>query len=62
MKIAGIYSFNNGEQIVNEQYADLLKEVFDAIKAVDASKCKTKKSKEKTKKGKILFSGLLNWY
>lgn len=56
MRIAGIYSFNNGEKVVTEQYPELLQEIKNAVMAIDASKCKTKKSKEKTMKGKVLFS------
>jgi hypothetical protein len=56
MKIAGIYSFNGGQKVVEEKYADLYKEVESCIKAIDASKCKIKESSEKTIKGKMLFS------
>jgi len=56
MKIAGIYSFKNGEKIVRGKYGALLKEVEQIISGVDASICKTKKSKEKTMPGQKLFS------
>ncbi len=56
MKIAGIYSFNRGEESVKEKYPDLLKEVGTAIAQVDASQCKTKRSKEKTMRGAKLYS------
>jgi Restriction endonuclease BglII len=56
MKIAGIYSFNDGEKVVNTQYADLHKEVERAIIKIDAQACKTKESEEKTMPGDMLFS------
>lgn len=56
MRIAGIYSFNNGENIVADKYSTLLQEIKDCIGNIDASQCKTKKSKEKTMSGKMLFS------
>ena len=56
MNIAGIYSFNNGVDVVNDKYSDLLSEVENCISNIDASRCKTKKSREKTKLGKILYS------
>ena len=56
MKVAGIYSFNNGEEVIQEKYSALRKEVESAIANTDASLFKTKKSKEKTKLGKMLYS------
>ena len=56
MRIAGIYSFNDGERVVKGKYPALLKEVTQCIKAIDAAACKTKESDEKTMRGQILFS------
>lgn len=56
MRIAGIYSFNDGEKVVNAKYADLRKEVERAIRKIDASTCKTKESEEKTMTGDMLYS------
>lgn len=56
MKIAAKYSFNDGLAAVNKKYAHLLKEIETIVAEVDASKHKTKKSKEKTMKGTILYS------
>ncbi|MBI2339203.1 MAG: restriction endonuclease [Deltaproteobacteria bacterium] len=56
MKVAGLYSFNDGEKVVRSKYADLLKEVEATISSINASKCKTKKSKEVTMPGQILYS------
>lgn len=56
MRIAGIYSFNRGVQVVRKKYPDLLKEVETAINRIDASACKTKQSEEKTMPGKMLYA------
>ncbi|TAN37304.1 MAG: restriction endonuclease [Verrucomicrobia bacterium] len=56
MKIAGMYSFNGGEKVVRAKYPELLEEITRCIGAIDASKCKTKKSKEKTMRGKMLYA------
>lgn len=56
MRIAGVYSFNDGKKQVAENYANLLVEVNDVIKTVDASKHKTKESTEQTMMGRMLFS------
>lgn len=56
MTIAGVYSFKNGEQVIQERYGDQLREVKEVIKAVDAGRCKTKTSREKTMPGKALYS------
>ena len=56
MRIAGIYSFNNGEKIVKEKYKELYSEVETAINNIDAESCRTKESEEKTMTGKILYS------
>lgn len=56
VRIAGIYSFNNGEKEVAKRYPRLLTEVNQVIKQVDSSKHKTKESDEKTMMGQMLFS------
>lgn len=56
MIIAGTYSFNNGEKVISSKFPELLKEVKDVIAQIDAKKYQTKISKEKTMKGKKLFS------
>jgi hypothetical protein len=56
MKIAGKFSFNNGESYIEKHFEDLLKEVENVIKLVDIGSCKTKSSKEKTMYGKMLYS------
>lgn len=56
MKLVGEYSFNSGKKTVKIHYRDLLDEITGVIRSVDANKCKTKKSKEKTMPGRLLFS------
>jgi len=56
MNIAGIYSFNDGQKVVQAKYPSLLKEVMTAITSIDASTCLSKQSREKTMKGKMLYS------
>lgn len=56
MIIAGTYSFNGGAAYIQSHYSYLLREIESAIEAVDAAQCKTKRSKEKTMPGRILYS------
>jgi len=55
MKVAGVYSFNNGKEVVQKKYSALRKEVESAIANTDASLFKTKKRKEKKMLGKMLY-------
>lgn len=55
MRIAARYSFNNGEEEITTRFPELLSEIEDVIHGIDAHKLKTKKSKEKTKKLRMLF-------
>src|SRR5438105_489963 len=56
MRIAGVYSFNNGKEVIAKQHRSELEEVLQVIEAVDAENCKTKISKEKTMRDKVLYS------
>lgn len=56
MRIAGMYSFNEGKEIIIKQHRSQLDEVLQVIEAVDAEFCKTKVSKEKTMRDKVLYS------
>lgn len=56
MKIAGIYSFNDGIEFVKANFPKELAELENAIQNIDAAAYKTKVSKEKTMPGKMLFS------
>lgn len=56
MKIQEVYSHLNGLEFLLVHKRALWKEIQQVIGAVDAQKCKTKISKEKTMKGKRLFS------
>ena len=56
MKISEIYSHLNGLEYLLIHKKKIWEEFKKAISSVSAEKCKTKISKEKTKKGKILYS------
>jgi len=56
MFIAGIYSFNGGKRALTSKYPHLYAEIIKIINKVDATKCKTKISLEKTMKGKKLYN------
>ena len=55
VRIAGEYSFKNGTKQVENNYPTLLKEIKAVISAVSAEEHRTKKSKEKTMPGRMLF-------
>lgn len=56
MRLAAIYSFNNGEQVVSKKYPHLLDEVRAAIESIDEREHKTKESFEATRAGRFLYS------
>lgn len=56
MKIAHKYSHLNGEEYLIVHHKKLYDEIVNVIKNIDADKFVTKKSKEKTMKGKMLYS------
>jgi hypothetical protein len=56
MKIIEIYSHLNGREFLLVHKPNLWREIESVIAKVDAEKCKTKVSKEKTMKGKLLYS------
>jgi hypothetical protein len=56
MKIAETYSHLNGLEFLLVHKPTLWQEIQSVIRAVDATKCRTKVSKEKTMRGKLLFS------
>lgn len=56
MRIAGIYSFKRGREVIEADFAAELAEVEEIIRTIDASQCRTKTSKEKTMPGKVLYS------
>ena len=56
MQIKARYSHLNGEEYLLVHRRQLWEEVQAVIREVDAYACRTKVSKEKTKRGKVLFS------
>lgn len=56
MRVAATFSFNGGREAVERLYPELLEEVKRAVTNIDAEDYRDKESKEKTKKGRMLFS------
>jgi hypothetical protein len=56
MKIVETYSHLNGLEFLIVHKPQLWEEMKEVITKIDADICKTKVSKEKTMKGKILYS------
>ena len=56
MRIAAKYSHLNGEEYLIVHKSELWQEIQTVIAKVDAEACKTKVSKEKTMKGRLLYS------
>ncbi len=56
MQIAATYSHLNGMEYLLVHRPTLWSEILDVIASVDAAACKTKVSKEKTMRGKLLYS------
>lgn len=56
MRIATYYSHLNGLEFLLVHKPHLWDEIKAAIASVDAEECRTKESKEKTMKGKMLFA------
>ena len=56
MRIVETYSHLNGLEYLLVHKPHLWQEIQDVIQGVDGNACKTKVSKEKTKKGQLLFS------
>lgn len=56
MKIVEKYSHLNGLEFLLVHKPELWQEIESVIHSIDAEKCKTKISKEKTKSRKLLYS------
>ena len=56
MRIVERYSHLNGEEFLIVHRPELLREIEDVIADVDASKCKTKVSRERNRVGELLYS------
>lgn len=46
MNIAGIYSFNNGKEVVESEYTLEFSEIKNIIRSIDSERCRTKISRE----------------
>lgn len=56
MQIAAYYSHLNGLEFLQVHQPNIWKEINAVVKSVDASKCKTKVSKEKDMVGDVLYA------
>ena len=56
MQIAAYYSHLNGLEFLHVHQPNIWKEINAVVKSVDASKCKTKVSKEKDMVGDVLYA------
>ncbi len=56
MKIHALYSHLNGHEHILVHKPELWKEVEEVIEGIDAEKCRTKISREKTMRGRTLYS------
>lgn len=56
MRVVERYSHLNGEEFLLVHRRDLWLEILDVIKSVDATSCRVKRSQEKRKHGRLLYS------
>jgi hypothetical protein len=56
MRVAGMYSFNDGKEVIMQQHRPQLEEMLQVIKALDGEQCKTKVSTKRTMKDRVLYS------
>lgn len=56
MRIAGVYSFNRGKETIAPQHQTELEEILQVVEKLDAERCKTKVSAEKTMRDRVLYS------
>lgn len=56
MRIREVYSHLNGREHILVHHPEMWSEVENVVASVDAEACRVKESREKTKKGKILYS------
>ncbi|MCK4730827.1 MAG: hypothetical protein KAT65_00080 [Methanophagales archaeon] len=56
MEIIEKYSHLNGEEYLIVHHNDIYKEIVDVIHILNADKFRTKVSKEKTMKGRLLYN------
>jgi|SRR5579875_386956 len=56
MRIVGIYSFNQGKEIITRQHSPQLEEVLQIIESVNAASCKIKVSKGKTRPDRAIYN------
>ncbi len=56
MKVVAQFSHKKGREVMEMGHANELREIYEAIAATDAEKCRTKRSRESTMRDLILYS------
>lgn len=56
MIVAGIYSFKNGQAVIESKYRQELEEITRIVASVESEQHRVKVSKEKTMPGKMLYN------
>lgn len=56
MRIVALFSFNDGQRVMEEERSSELSEIYSAIRSVDAEKLITKKSRESRRGYRMLYS------
>ena len=56
MKVVAEFSQKDGKRVISYKFKKELKEIYEVIGAVNLNKYRTKKSKEKTMMGRMLYS------
>ena len=59
MRIGALYSHLNGHEWLLVHRKDIWGEIVEAISQIDAEECRTKVSREKTMRGKLLYAPVL---
>ena len=56
MRVVAEYSLKDAGNVLQANYQQALQDVYDIVHAIDASKCRRKRSREKTMRGRLLYS------
>lgn len=56
MRIAGVYSFNEGLEVMERNHRDELQEIYSVLNAIEARGYKNKVSEEETTAGEVFYS------
>jgi hypothetical protein len=56
MQVVAEFSLKDAKNVLLSNYQQALRDVYDIVREIDASKCKRKRSEEKTMLGTLLYS------